>query len=182
MTDFIPMYSGSVGGSVRVYAETEPRCGDHDSQRKIPRSGGRGRRHLCARDRGAGRLSGVEDEHHERQYKGKTSNGLVVTFRIQSGKVRNFSATVHALCITVAGGSSYLDPQLHQITPPPMKLAANGKFSGEYVPHTASTHGKIDGKVAGNSASGHYRISYTALSGMNIYACQEQGTWKATRR
>ena len=115
-------------------------------------------------------------------YKGKTSNGLIVTFRIQSGKVRNFSATVHALCISVATGSSYLDPVLHQITPPPMKLAGNGKFSGEYVPQTASTHGKIDGRVTGKSANGHYRISYTATSGLSIYACQERGTWKATKR
>ena len=34
-------------------------------------------------------------------YRGKTSKGLPVTFRIQSGKVRSLSATVHALCVSV---------------------------------------------------------------------------------
>lgn len=115
-------------------------------------------------------------------YKGKTNNGLPVTFKIKNGKVHNFSATVHALCISVASGSSYLDPVLHQITPPPMVLAGNGKFNGKYEPKVSSTHGKVDGRVTGKSASGTYKISYTATRGLTIYACQEKGTWKATRR
>ncbi len=113
-------------------------------------------------------------------YKGKTSNGLPVTFRVQSGKVRNFRATVHALCISVSTGSSYLDPVLHMITPPPMKLARNGSFSGQYS-GPSSTRAKADGRVGGKSASGHYRISYTVTRGLTIYACQERGTWKATK-
>ncbi len=102
-------------------------------------------------------------------------------FRVQSGKVRNFSATVHALCISVATGSSYLDPVLHRITPPPMKLGSNGGFNGQYS-GPSSTRAKVDGRVSGKSASGHYRISYTATRGLTIYACQERGTWKATKR
>ena len=120
-------------------------------------------------------------------FKGKTNNGLPVTFKITSGKVHNFSATVHALCVSVLSpGTSHLDPVLHLITPPPIKLASGGKFSADYKIKTNSTHAKVDGKVSGKKASGHYTLAYNKTDGATsfgvliIYACQEKGTWTAT--
>ncbi|HUO72085.1 MAG TPA: hypothetical protein VMU39_15055 [Solirubrobacteraceae bacterium] len=122
-------------------------------------------------------------------YKGKTSNGLPVTFKIQGGKVRNFSLTVHALCISVVAASTHLDPILHHITPQPMPISASGKFSAKYYwKQIQSTQAQVDGKANGKTASGHYKISYSTTDGVTslgvliIYACQEQGTWKATRK
>ena len=123
-------------------------------------------------------------------YKGKTSAGLPVSFRISGGKVRGFDTTVHAQCISVVAADTYYDPILNRITPQPMKLGGNGKFQGKYYwPQINATSAKVDGKVTGKTASGHYRISYskttgatTSLGVLIIYACSEQGTWTASRR
>jgi hypothetical protein len=119
-------------------------------------------------------------------YKGKTSKGFTVSFKVKGGKVTAFSAAVDALCVSVLDPSPARFDILHFITPPPMKLSSGGTFKGEYKIDTSSTHAKIDGKVTGTSASGHYSLAYSKLGGVTslgvtiIYACQDQGTWKAS--
>jgi len=116
-------------------------------------------------------------------YRGKTSHGLTVAFKIAGGKVKGFTLRIHAQCISVAAMNGYLDPVLHSITPPAVKLSGTGRFKAEYLwPDIQYTHAKVDGRVSGKSASGHFSISYDTNRGSYVYSCQEQGTWKATRR
>jgi hypothetical protein len=121
-------------------------------------------------------------------FKGKSSNGFAVTFKVKNGKVTAFNVSAIPLCMSVlAPGPGKFDI-LHFITPPPMKLSAGGKFSGGYKLSTSSTTAKVDGKVSGKSASGHYSLSYSKMGGvtslgvMIFYACMDKGTWKATKR
>jgi hypothetical protein len=94
-------------------------------------------------------------------YKGKTSHGLTVAFKVAGGKVKGFTAGVHAQCVSVAAMNGYVDPILHHITPPAMKLSSTGNFKTEYLwPHVQYTHAKVDGRVRGKSANGHFQISY----------------------
>jgi hypothetical protein len=113
-------------------------------------------------------------------YSGESSKGFPVKFRVAGGKVRSFRLPVRALCISVASATSYLDPVLHHVTPEPAKLRARGRFHRTTRLQTASTLMRVKGRVNGSKARGSYHIGYTALSGTNIYACQDDGTWKAT--
>ncbi len=116
-------------------------------------------------------------------YQGKTSHGLTVAFKVAGGKVEGFTAGVHAQCVSAAAMNGYLDPVLHHITPPAMKLSHTGTFKGEYRwPNVQYTHATADGRVTSTSASGHFQISYDTNKGSSLYSCQEQGTWKATHR
>ena len=113
------------------------------------------------------------------KYKGKTSKGFPVSFRIAGGKVRGFDATVHALCLSVADGSSYLDPVLHHVTPPAGKLKRNGKFTLKVS--KGSTRMNVTGLVRGKKASGTYHINYSGFNGTWVTACTDGGKWKAHR-
>ena len=113
-------------------------------------------------------------------YKGKTSKGLPVSFRVVSGTVRNFSAAAHALCISVASGSSTLDPVLHLVTPPAGKLDGQGRFSLKI--QKGSIYMAAAGRVTGASAGGSYEIRYSGFNGSWVTACKDKGTWKAGKR
>lgn len=112
-------------------------------------------------------------------YKGKTAKGLPVSFRVVGGTIRNFTAGAHALCISVADASSYLDSVLHLVTPPVGKLDRQGRFSLKI--QKGSIYMAAGGRVIGASAGGSYEIRYSGFNGKWVTACKDAGTWKARR-
>ncbi|MGD0166764.1 MAG: hypothetical protein ABSC51_05665 [Gaiellaceae bacterium] len=91
-------------------------------------------------------------------YKGKSKQGLPVSFRVSGTAVKSFSLTGNAICISASksANESYVLRSAKT-----GKLSGRGAFTISYVKNT--THVKITGKVSGKSASGRVELHYTKL-------------------
>jgi hypothetical protein len=115
-------------------------------------------------------------------YKGKTAQGLEVTFRATAGKVSGFKATVRSLCISAPSGKSLLEfyPVLLQS---PVKRT--GKRFTIVFTGSNSTHITVKGKIKDDKANGSVKVAYTKTLGMTpggllmIGACSAETTWSA---
>ncbi len=113
-------------------------------------------------------------------YKGKSKQGMPVSFRVSGSSVKNFSLTGNALCIAASksGNESYVLK-----SPNAGHLSGGGAFTISYVKNT--THVKITGKVSGNSSSGRVELHYTKLwqgsSGLEAATCWIKTNWTAKR-
>ena len=126
-------------------------------------------------------------------YKGKTSSGHKVTFRLRKGKMYEFMAGIGVTCLPIQGGgkpSTYVDlwdarGWWIKQSIKNAKIKYKGPVAGYYNPVTKTHHitskRKKNGKIAGK-----LRIQYSFLipkypiGTFVIYSCLGTGEFKAT--
>ena len=107
------------------------------------------------------------------RYEGKVRNAGPVSFRVSSGSVKRFQASMTVSCVSVAPARSAIE--IYVIAPDASaKLGRNSQFtfklnkpkqqfrdkSGKVLQTLYSVKATVEGKVPGRSASGTAKVSY----------------------
>lgn len=116
------------------------------------------------------------------RYKGKTKQGLPVSFRATQSSVIGFKLAGNASCISAHKSAMETYPL---VVKKKGKLKAGGRFVIEYELHVrGTTHVKVSGRVSGSSASGRVILHYDKVwSAPQVEGavCWVKTTWSAKR-
>jgi len=116
------------------------------------------------------------------RYKGKTKQGLPVSFRVSGSFVTGFKLTGNAICISSHKSVMEIYPL---VVKKEGKLKAGGKFVISYELHVnGTTHVEVSGRVSGSSASGRVILHYDKLwsaPALEAATCWVKTTWSAKR-